>query len=474
MGSEQSFGNMISKFEEKHDIGEIPESERIRKPSSLFFIWFGSNLTIGDLALGLLAQSYGMPLFWTLLSVTLGTIAGGVLLSIMSVMGPKAGYPQMIIGRQSFGRAGGSIMAALQWINTTGWLVFNTIIAAFALALLTYTTGSINLAGMPVGLYIIPILIVSAFVFLLAFMGHSLVHTFEKIMSVVIGVLFIYISVKSLQNISVISASAPAALSIQDLTFYFAAVFALSFSYIMSWGPYASDYSRYVSPSAKGSRVFWMTFLGSVLSTLWAELAGIAIFIFTSSFDFSNPAPAIQSFLGPLAYIGLITLVLGGLSANALNLYSNSLSFKTIGFRTNRKVLLVFTTIVAVVFSYFGFLSFYPGYESFLFLLDYWITPWLGVMIADFFLVRRGTFSIRQPAFNRRGILSYLIAVLVSIPFINQYYNTVYSYEGPVAYMLGGTYGADISYFISFFLAMILYSMFFRLGASKSIKTATT
>jgi NCS1 family nucleobase:cation symporter-1 len=151
----------------------------------------------------MLAAWYGMPLGWTFASVILGTLAGGILLAIMSVMGPKAGYPQMIIGKTPFGKVGGSIMSFLQWMNTTGWLVFNAIIAAAALALLTSTGGFITLGGISMGLYLIPILVVSVLVFLLALFGHGMVHRFEKAMSVIIGLLFLYITAVSFQKVSV-------------------------------------------------------------------------------------------------------------------------------------------------------------------------------------------------------------------------------------------------------------------------------
>ncbi len=466
MKTEHMFAKRLAEVEKERDTEFVPESERNQNPSSLFFIWFGSNLTIGDFALGMLAAWYGMPLGWTFASVILGTLAGGILLAIMSVMGPKAGYPQMIIGKTPFGKVGGSIMSFLQWMNTTGWLVFNAIIAAAALALLTSTGGFITLGGISMGLYLIPILVVSVLVFLLALFGHGMVHRFEKAMSVIIGLLFLYITAVSFQKVSVMISYSPATLSATDLAFYFAGVFALSFSYIMSWGPYASDYSRYVKTSTSSTSVFGMTLAGSVLSTLWAEFAGIAIYVLVLPPDFANPAVPLQSFLGNFWYLGMITLLLGGLSANALNLYSNSLSFKGIGIKAKRHWILILTSTIAVLFAYFGYLKFAESYEFFLYLLDYWITPWLGIMIADFFIVNRGKFRESSERYNWKGIASYLVAVIVSIPFMNQSFNTILEFEGPVSTYLGG---ADISYFVSFFIAIILYTMVSRRFRAKEL-----
>ena len=469
MSSEQVFTNTITRLEEKHDIEMIPENERRQKPSSLFFLWFGSNLTIGDFALGILAAYLGMPVMWTLLSMTLGTVFGGILLAVMSGMGSRSGYPQMVLGRRSFGNSGGSVMAFLQWMNTTGWLVFNTIISASALGLMIYASGSISAGSFSVGLYIIPILIISFLVFVLAYIGHGFVHLFEKIMSLVIGVLFVYISVVSLQNVSLITSYTTPSLSPDAFVGLFASIFALSFSYIMSWGPYASDYSRYLPSGTKSSKVFGYTFLGAVLSTIWAEIAGMLVFVLTGVSNYLNPAAPLQSVLGKYAFLGLITLVLGGLSANALNLYSNSLSFRTTGIRVSRRVLLVFTTAIAVILSYFGYLAFAEDYEYFLYLLDYWITPWIGIMIADFFIVHRGEFRLTKTAFNWNGIISYVVALALSQAFINQSFNGLaLHYEGFVATAyLGGAYAPDISYFVSFAAAIILYVVLSRYGVKE-------
>ena len=87
-------------------------------------------------------------------------------------------------------------------------------------------------------------------------------------------------------------------------------------------------------------------------------------------------------------------------------------------------------------------------------------------MIADFFIVNRGKFRESSERYNWKGIASYLVAVIVSIPFMNQSFNTILEFEGPVSTYLGG---ADISYFVSFFIAIILYTMVSRRFRAKEL-----
>ena len=86
-------------------------------------------------------------------------------------------------------------------------------------------------------------------------------------------------------------------------------------------------------------------------------------------------------------------------------------------------------------------------------------------MIADFFIVGRAS-SHMEPTSRKviAAIFSYVVSIAVSVPFMNP--GVVY--EGPVAKILGGI---DISYFISFAVAMILYiTIFTKFVSGKSVK----
>ena len=60
----------------------------------------------------------------------------------------------------------------------------------------------------------------------------------------------------------------------------------------------------------------------------------------------------------------------------------------------------------------------------------------------------------RYPAFNFRALITFVITVLIEIPFIN---TTLY--EGPVAKIMGG---ADISWIVGLILASALYYVLMR------------
>ncbi len=100
-----------------------------------------------------------------------------------------------------------------------------------------------------------------------------------------------------------------------------------------------------------------------------------------------------------------------------------------------------------------GSSNFGTFYQNFLLTLDYWITPWIGVMLGAFYIkmVRSGVEGAGP--FLKAGLASYAIGLIVSVPFVNLSSYGV-NYVGPVANLLEG---ADVSYFVAFAAALVAY-----------------
>jgi nucleobase:cation symporter-1, NCS1 family len=89
--------------------------------------------------------------------------------------------------------------------------------------------------------------------------------------------------------------------------------------------------------------------------------------------------------------------------------------------------------------------DFVNRFEDLLDLLLYLFTPWTAINLVDFYVVRKGHYSIREifnpvgmyGRWNWRGLIAYLVGFLVMIPFFS-----TGIYRGPVARALGG---ADIA-----------------------------
>ena len=96
-----------------------------------------------------------------------------------------------------------------------------------------------------------------------------------------------------------------------------------------------------------------------------------------------------------------------------------------------------------------------PGgnYENFLLLIAYWITPFLAVVLIDFWL-RRGQYD-EATFYDRRyrpwqGAAAMLAGIAASVPFWNQSL-----FLGPVPRAIPEV--GDLSFFIGFVVAGVVY-----------------
>jgi NCS1 family nucleobase:cation symporter-1 len=189
------------------------------------------------------------------------------------------------------------------------------------------------------------------------------------------------------------------------------------------------------------------------------ETVGAAAATVTSSAS-TNPT---ASFVGLLptwiADITLLAIALGAICANALNVYSGSMSFLALGFKLP---LTLWRAIVAIVFGDAG-----QRYNNFLLVIAYWIVPWLGVFFADQFL-RRGK-RVDGLLFDRRhnpwaGLAAMAISMGLSIwLFANQSdYVGVIPKHHPAF--------GDLAFEVGFLLAVGLYALFFRLQSWSEVE----
>ncbi len=438
--SERAYGARVAALE-PYSVERIPVGERHGRPRRLLWLWLAANLTIADYALGFLPVSLGLGWPGTMAALAVGNLLGAALLGLTSAMGPATGYPQMLIGRRALGRVGAYLPAGLNWISTVGWFTVNTILGAFAVEVVLPAVPFWVAAGL-----------LAAAQSVLATVGHNLIHSFERAMAVVLALLFGASTWLALSHWGAVAAWQPrpavapwAGLGI---------VLAASFSYVVSWAPYASDYSRYLPERSSKIAVGAWTFLGAGIASFWLEALGVLVAILAG--PNTNPVTGLHSVLGSFGAWGVGAVVLGAVAANALNLYSNSLSARALDVRLPRWGLVWMGAAVGFALALAGSGNFNSFYQEFLLLLDYWITPWLAVVLLDFFwLGHRPDHGSASPVAVRwRGLFAYLVGIAASVPFMSQQFFT-----GPVASLL---HGADISYWVGFAVAGVAYLLLQR------------
>jgi NCS1 family nucleobase:cation symporter-1 len=439
------YGDRVS-VPEPYSIEHIPFAERHGHSRQLLWLWLAANLTIAYFAIGFIPVAIGLPLAPALLALALGNVLGGLLLAWSAAMGPAAGYPQMFIGRRAFGRIGGYIPAGLNWLSTAGWFVVNTILGAFAVQLL--------IPGLP---FIAAAVALVAVQTLLVIYGHNLIQVFERYLAVVLGILFLIAIVIALSHGGAIGAWRPRGGG-NTLTL-FAVVLAISFSYIMSWSPYASDYSRYLPEITSRGYLALYVFLGAAIASFVTEVVGVLVAILAP--NAATPVAALKIAMGGFGSIAVLAVILGAMTANVLNLYSNTMSARVLDVRLPRWQLAVIGGVLGLIFALLGYQKFAQNYQDFLVALDYWIMPWLAIVLIDYYGLRhRNPVEFSQaPGWNPSGPIAFLSGLVLSIPFMAERL-----YTGPLSSWFGG---ADFGYFIGFIVAGAVY-----LGLNRrSIKT---
>ncbi|MFF7545581.1 purine-cytosine permease family protein [Streptomyces canus] len=393
----------------------IPESERHGGPLQLLWTWASPNIEFATVFIGVIAVLFFGLSFWqATAAIVLGTALGALTQGVLSLDGPRFGVPQMVIGRLSFGHRGNILPAAANGLVAgVGWFAVNSVSAAFALNTLT-------------GLRPLPsLLLVVAAEILIGFIGHNFVHVFEKYAFPALAVIFLLAGVWTFKDAHLGGGGTGGGIG------GFLLAFSAAWGYAAGWNPYASDYSRYLPRTANKARTVLYPALGLFLSVTVVAVIGAASATIVAPKD-ATPTAAFTGHLpGWLGDLVLLAIILGAVSANALNVYSGAISIASFGLNLpawlSRSVLVVVSGVAGTAAAWASLSDAGAAYEAFLLVIAYWVAPWLGVVLVERWLRARvpqeqSAARLTDRSFtNWPGLAALLIGVVVSVPlFSNQ------------------------------------------------------
>jgi nucleobase:cation symporter-1, NCS1 family len=306
---------------EPHGLDAIDESERHGSPRDLFGLWFGANSETANFAVGILAVAlYGTSLAGALFGLAFGSVLGYIAISLVSVAGPRFGLPQMVISRRAFGRDGNVLPAIFAFLAGVGWFSIDCIFGAQAL-------GKLLHVGYPVALTI-----TLAGSIVIAVYGYNAIHVFERFaaFAMLAGFATIAVVVLSRAHLNApFDPHAPYAAGGEIGGIMFSA--ALAFAYSIGWTPCASDYARYLPAKSSPRAVGFWAFAGGFVASLSLEMLGAAAATAVRGPGIVSATPAetvglLAGTNGTLAIVGLLTVLIGTMNGNVMNLYSGALS----------------------------------------------------------------------------------------------------------------------------------------------------
>ena len=442
--------------------------ERHGKPIQLFWTWLSPNLEFATVFIGVIAVAFlGLNLWEAATAIIVGTALGSLSHGILSSWGPKFGVPMMVESRGAFGFLGNILPAALNGITASfGWFIVNSVSGAFALQALFPSTS------VPFWLAFLVIVVAQV---VIATLGHNLIHVFERWALPLLGTVFIIACL-------FIFANGHYGFSATPIPGAWFLAFTACFGYACGWNPFAADYSRYLPPTTNRMMVgFWAGF-GVFLSCVVLEFAGAVLVTVTGTKWGATDIPTaqLQRAMPDLVYYPtLLCIAIGAVAANAINIYSGTMSLVALGIRemglTLRQRRAALAIIVGVI-GYVGGLAFQaqvaPGgkYESFLLLIAYWIAAWLAVVFTDYWL-RRGDYGdesmFYDTKYNRwQGVVAMAVGLVVSLWL---FANVNGLYVGPIAN--SNPQIGDITFIVGFIISAVLYYVF-NLGLRKQTSEA--
>lgn len=441
---------------EVRSIDYVPQSERHGKPWHLGPVWFQGNAQLSTLAVGLIAPALGLNFIWSAIAIVAGILIGTLFMAFHSAQGPKLGLPQMIQSRAQFGYFGSLLPVVVAVLLFIGFNVFNTILGGQVFQELF--PGLTNLEAD------LPVVILSL---LLTVIGYHWIHVGLRWATWLFVVVYAVFTIGALADLQM-----PAhafSLGKFDLGL-FLVEFGAVVSFQLTWAPYVSEYSRYLHKETKTSTVFWWTYGGSAVGGLMMLLGAFIVAPNTSLLPIAAVHNTGEKLFGGFGDIVMVCSLPGLIAVTAMNMYSGGLSALTTVDTvkrirptiTARWISILFITVAGTVLALALPENFLTNFNNFLLIVLYFMIPWTAVNLIDFFFVRHERYAIRElfkphgiyGAWAWRGLTAYTIAFLAMIPFMS---TTIW--EGPVAKSLSG---GDISPFIGFPVAAILYYLFSR------------
>ena len=439
---------------EKRSIDYVPLCERHGKVWHLWPVWFSGDAHLATLAVGVLGVALGGNLLWTAVAVILGCALGTFFMAFHSTQGPQLGLPQMIQSRPQFGYVGALLVWGVALVAYIGFNAFNQMLGAQTLHQLTPAIAP-NSA--------LAIVLFALAALSLAVVGYDKIHLAQR------GFAYVMIAILTVFSVGgVFVVKFPAnEFSLDDFRAvpFLAQLFAAA-SYQLSWSIYVSDYSRYL-PRDVGTRdSFWWTYLGAFIGGAWMMLVGTIAAALRPKLDVAAAMQSAADMVAPgLGKTLLLGSLLGLVTISALNFYGASLTLLSVAdtlkplrcTAAKRIASLLAAALAATALALMSSSDFINRFGDFLALLLYLFTPWTAINLVDFYVVRRGHYSIREifnprgmyGRWNWRGLTAYGTGFVVMIPFFS-----TAAFQGPVARRLGG---ADVAMLVGLPVAAAVY-----------------
>jgi len=351
-------------------IEPIGVEKRNLRGIDFFLLWAGAAVSLAEIWAGGLLIPLGF--LAGLIAILIGHLIGNTPLALGGIIGSKVGIPTMVGVRPSFGIRGSYFAALLNIIQLVGWTgVMLWIGGQAAQAVLAFPgvgfRGWVVVAGIVTTIW--------------ALVGHRFWKWLQRIavsaLMILCG-LMTYVVFLEYGWGRLLEAKPEGGMP-------FMVGLDLVIAMPISWLPLVCDYSRYAKRS---SSAFWGTWLGYFVVSSLMYVIGLGAAIATKS---PTPDSMVMELMVGLRLVlpALIIVLLSTFTTTFLDIYSTAVSSMNIWPRLEegRGIIAcgILGTTLALIFPA-------TAYEGFLLLIGSVFCPLFGVVLADYFILRRSRY----------------------------------------------------------------------------------
>ena len=362
--------------------GPVESRERNLGEWDFFLLWAGAAISLSEIWAGGLLVSFG--LLAGLGIILLGHAIGNTPMALGGLIGSRHGVPAIVSTRGALGNRGSILPAVLNIVQLVGWTAVMLWIGGQAAAGLA--GGAASARGWT--------LVLGVLTTLWALAGHRAWRMLQKTGVVLLLALTVAMTGLALKTygwrelLAVKSAPAMPAMLGLDL------VIAMP----ISWMPLVSDYARYAQRPGRGLCGTWG---GYFLASSWMYAVGLVAALATGS---GAPEAMLMQLMGAHRLLGpaVLIVLLSTVTTTFLDIYSNAVSAQSLFPRLGHRAAVLAGGLLGTLLALFFDAT---KYEGFLLFIGAAFCPLFGVVLADYFILKRGQY-VAEDLF-RRGVYWY-------------------------------------------------------------------
>ncbi len=349
--------------------GPVESRERNLKEWDFFLLWAGAAISLSEIWAGGLLASFGLLAGLGL--ILLGHLIGNAPMALGGLIGSRHGVPAIVGTRGALGNRGSILPAILNVVQLVGWTAVMLWIGGQTAAGLAGGAGSAR--GWIVALGLLTTV--------WALAGSRAWKTLQKVGVVLLLLLSVAMTALALQAYGwrELLAAAPARTMSGMLGLD------LVIAMPISWMPLVSDYTRYAAVPGRGLRGTWW---GYFLVSSWMFAAGLIVALATGS---GAPETALMQLMGAhgLLVPAVAIVLLSTLTTTFLDIYSNAVSAQSLFPKVGTRPLIALAGLAGTAIALFFDAT---KYEVFLLFIGAAFCPLFGVVLADYFVLKRGRY----------------------------------------------------------------------------------